>query len=102
MVDIKLVDNSVFRLLMEKFELGLFENPYMDVDTADKVVGNSKFQARADLAFRKSVVLLRNACLLGQETKTLPLKPKTKVYFESYFQKKGAGSNNVYKSDENK
>jgi beta-glucosidase len=81
-VDLKLIDNSVFRLLMEKFELGLFENPYVDEDAAERIVGNAKFQEKADLAFRKSIVLLRN------EQKSLPLKAKTKVYFESYFQKK--------------
>jgi beta-glucosidase len=102
MVDIKLVDNSVYRLLMEKFELGLFENPYVDVDAAEKLVGNATFQARADTAFRKSIVLLRNASLPGQETKALPIKPKTKIYFESYFQKKGAGAGNVYGTNENK
>jgi len=96
MVDIKLVDNSVFRLLMEKFQLGLFENPYVDEDAAEKIVGNAKFQAEADLAFRKSIVLLRN------EAKALPLKPKTKIYFESYFQKRGASSSNVYQITENK
>ena len=96
MVDIKLVDNSVFRLLMEKFQLGLFENPYVNEDAAEKIVGNAKFQAKADLAFRKSIVLLRN------EAKALPLKPKTKIYFESYFQKRGAASSNVYLAKENK
>lgn len=100
-VDMKLVDNSVFRLLMEKFELGLFENPYVDEDAAEKLVGNAKFQAKADVAFRKSIVLLRN------EAKTLPLTPiaigaKTKIYFESYFQKKGASASNVYQTNENK
>lgn len=101
MVDIKLVDNSVFRLLMEKFQLGLFENPYVDEDAAEKIVGNAKFQAKADLAFRKSIVLLRN------ETKMLPLTPraigaKTKIYFESYFQKRDVSSSNVYQTTENK
>lgn len=96
MVDMKLIDNSVYRLLMEKFELGLFENPYVDVDAAEKIVGNKNFQAMADVAFRKSIVLLRN------ESKSLPLKPKTKVYFESYFQKKGASSSNVYLPEDNK
>ncbi len=101
MVDIKFVDNSVFRLLMEKFQLGLFENPYVDEDAAEKIVGNAKFQAKADLAFRKSIVLLRN------ETKMLPLTPiaigaKTKIYFESYFQKRGVSSSNVYQTTENK
>ena len=70
-VDLKLIDNSVQRLLMEKFELGLFENPYVDEVAAEKIVGSAKFQERADLAHRKSIVLLRN------ETKALPLKPKT-------------------------
>ena len=90
MVDMKLVDNSVFRLLMEKFTLGLFENPYVDVDAAEKLVGNARFQERANLAMRKSIVLLRN------ETQTLPLKAKTKVYFETYFQKKGTNPSRVY------
>jgi beta-glucosidase len=89
-VDLKLIDNSVFRLLMEKFELGLFENPYVDEDAAERIVGNAKFQEKADLAFRKSIVLLRN------DQKTLPLKAKTKVYFESYFQKKGESPSKVY------
>ena len=101
MVDIKFVDNSVFRLLMEKFQLGLFENPYVDEDAAEKIVGSAKFQAKADLAFCKSIVLLRN------ETKMLPLTPiaigeKTKIYFESYFQKRGVSSSNVYQTTENK
>jgi beta-glucosidase len=96
MVDISLINNSVFRLLMEKFELGLFENPYVDVDAAEKIVGNAAFQERADLAFRKSIVLLRN------ETKTLPLKPKTKIYFESYFQKRGSAPGRVYSTNDNR
>lgn len=86
LVDIKLIDNSVYRLLMEKFALGLFENPYVDEDAAEKIVGNAAFQASANLAMRKSIVLLRN------ETNALPLKPKSKIYFESYFQRRGATS----------
>lgn len=95
-VDMKLIDNSVYRLLMEKFELGLFENPYVDEEAAVKLVGNAAFQKKADIAFRKSIVLLRN------EKNSLPLKPKTKIYFESYFQKKGAGASNVYQTTDNK
>ena len=100
-VDMKLIDNSVYLLLMEKFELGLFENPYVDIDAAEKIVGNKNFQAKADIAFRKSIVLLRNTSLPGQENKSLPLKPKTKIYFESYFQKKGASASNVYQATDN-
>jgi beta-glucosidase len=95
MVDIKLIDNSVYLLLMEKFELGLFENPYVDVEAAVKLVGNKEFQNKADIAFRKSIVLLRN------QNENLPLKPKTKIYFESYFQKKGVSASNVYQVADN-
>ena len=94
-VAIKLVDNSVYRLLMEKFQLGLFENPYVDEAAAEKIVGNAQFQAKADLAMRKSIVLLRN------ESKTLPIKPKTKVYLESYFQKTGGKASNIYSNEKN-
>ncbi len=95
LVDSALINASVYRLLMEKFKLGLFENPYVDEDAAEKIVGNKKFQERADLAMRKSIVLLRN------EAKALPLKPATKVYFESYFQKRGAAPGNVYSANNN-
>ena len=94
-VAIKLVDNSVYRLLMEKFQLGLFENPYVDEAAAEKIVGNAQFQAKADLAMRKSIVLLRN------ESKTLPIKPRTKVYLESYFQKTGGKASNIYSNEKN-
>lgn len=92
MVDPKLVDNSVYRLLLEKFQLGLFENPYVNEDAAEKLVGNAAFQAKADLAMRKSIVLLRN------EQNTLPVKAGTKIYFESYFQKRGGSASNVYQN----
>lgn len=77
-VDMGLIDSSVVRLLKEKFELGLFENPYVDVDEAEKIVNNEKFRENAAVAMRKSIVLLRN------ENNALPIKPKTKVYFESF------------------
>jgi len=77
MIDISYIDNSVFLLLKEKFELGLFENPYVDEEAAEKIVNNERFRERAALAMRKSIVLLRN------ENDALPVKPKTKIYFES-------------------
>lgn len=98
MVDIKLIDESVLRLLMEKFELGLFENPYVDEDAAEKIVGNLKFMERANLALRKSIVLLRN------ETHALPLRAKTKVYFETYSKRYGvtdSSAANVFASTDN-
>ena len=87
---LKMVDSSVYKLLMEKFTLGLFENPYVDANKAEQFVGNKDFQAKADIAMRKSIVLLRN------ESEALPLKAKTKVYFETYVQKRGGSPSTVY------
>lgn len=84
LVSMGLINDSVVRLLTEKFELGLFENPYVDEDAAEKLVGNAAFQARADVALRKSIVLLRN------EAKTLPLKAATKIYVETYARRNGS------------
>jgi beta-glucosidase len=54
------LDQSVLRLLTEQFQLGLFEDPYVDPARAAYLVGNRAFQMRADEAQRKSIVLLRN------------------------------------------
>ena len=81
MVTEERINQSVAKLLKEKFDLGLFENPYVNVENAVKTVGSAEFQKKADLALRKSIVLLRN------EQKTLPLKTATKVYFETYYDK---------------
>lgn len=63
------IDESVRRILWLKFELGLFDDPYVDPDRANIVVGDQKFQAEADAAQRRSQVLLENGGNL------LPLKP---------------------------
>ncbi|MFZ6001310.1 MAG: glycoside hydrolase family 3 N-terminal domain-containing protein [Bacteroidota bacterium] len=54
------VDVSVKKLLREQFELGLFENPYVDANRASYVLGNASNQRKADVAQRKSIVLLQN------------------------------------------
>ena len=98
-VDMKLIDESVVRLLKEKFELGLFENPYVDVDAAEKIVNNEKFKKKADLALRKSIVLLRN------DNAILPLKSKTKIYFESLLKNQrdpASPSGTVFTTNDNK
>lgn len=94
-----MVDKSVCLLLMEKFKLGLFENPYVDVQAAEKIIGNPEFQEKANEALRKSIVLLRNEG--NDDSKMLPLQAKTKVYFESYQQKDGAPASHVFQPDEN-
>ncbi len=54
------LDKAVVRLLKEMFTLGLFENPYVDPIAAETVVHSASAQAKADIAQRKSVVLLKN------------------------------------------
>ncbi len=93
MVDMSLIDSSVVLLLKEQFKLGLFENPYVDEDAAVRIVGNKKFVEKANIAMRKSIVLLRN------ENNFLPIKEKKKVYFEIYekiYGTKLSGPGDVY------
>ena len=39
------LDESVRRLLLVKFQLGLFDDPYVDEDDAERVVGTAEFRA---------------------------------------------------------
>ncbi len=64
------IDRSARRVLAQKFALGLFEKPYVEVDGAPYVV-----QGDRDLALEiaeKSLILLRN-------DGTLPLRPKARI-----------------------
>ncbi|HMB25385.1 MAG TPA: glycoside hydrolase family 3 N-terminal domain-containing protein, partial [Anaerolineales bacterium] len=71
------IDQSVRRLLRDKFILGLFDNPFVDVEAAGKIVGCPEFRQAGELAQRKSIVLLKN------EKQTLPLKSGLKIYVEN-------------------
>ena len=70
------IDQSVRRILRDKFRLGLFDNPYLDVDAAEKIVGQPEFRQVGELAQRKSIVLLKN------DKAALPLKSGLKIYAE--------------------
>ncbi len=54
------LDESARRILREKFELGLFENPFVDEDEADRIVGRADFRAAGEAAQRASVTVLTN------------------------------------------
>ena len=90
-----LVDASAQKILMEKFQLGLFENPYVNEAMASQTVGKDSFKAKAAEAMRKSIVLLRN------QKNALPLAAKTKVYFETYMQNRGTSPSNVFSQENN-
>ncbi|MDH3244938.1 MAG: glycoside hydrolase family 3 protein [Saprospiraceae bacterium] len=44
------IDQSVRRILKAKFQMGLFENPYVDVDAAEATVGKSLFVEKGKVA----------------------------------------------------
>jgi beta-glucosidase len=59
-VSMELVDRAVRRVLEQKFRLGLFENPYVNVDRGVQIMHS---QANQDLALRtarEGIVLLKN------------------------------------------
>ncbi|MFC4145107.1 glycoside hydrolase family 3 protein [Micromonospora mangrovi] len=61
------IDQSVYRILRMKAELGLFDHPYTTSEAVDSTVGNpAEQQVMADAA-RRSITLLRN------QAGTLPL-----------------------------
>ena len=54
------IDDAVRRLLREKFELGLFENPFVDPGRADEISGSAATRPLALEAARQAIVLLKN------------------------------------------
>ena len=55
------IDESVRRILTVKFRMGLFEHPYSDVKTRDRVINDPEHKQTALDASRNSIVLLKNA-----------------------------------------
>ena len=66
------IDRSVRRILKLKFELGLFEDPFVDPDRAVNIVHSQEHQDLALQAARESIVLLKN------ENNLLPLDKSVK------------------------
>ncbi|MGO9085834.1 MAG: CIA30 family protein [Candidatus Sulfotelmatobacter sp.] len=54
------LDRAVARVLATKFRLGLFENPYVDPDYAEKVTNSAEHRALALKTAQRAVVLLKN------------------------------------------
>lgn len=75
------IDESVRRLLREKFRLGLFDQPVVDPDKAEALVGNAEFRAAGEDAQRRSVVLLTNRAVEGAHA--LPALTGKRLYTEN-------------------
>ena len=66
------IDRAACRVLRLKFEMGLFDNPYVEVKKAGKQIGTPEHREVAREVARQSVVLLKN------ENKLLPLSKEVK------------------------
>ncbi len=73
-VPMERIDDAVRRILMVKFQLGLFERPFTD-ESLLPLVGSDEHRELAREAVRKSLVLLKN------ENDTLPLAKDTSLIF---------------------
>jgi len=71
-VPMGLVDRALRRVLEQKFRLGLFEHPYVDLDHAQRVMHSKEHQELALTAAREGIVLLKN------ENNLLPLRKDVK------------------------
>lgn len=72
-------ETSAIRLLMNIFRVGLFENPYLNIEDTRAIVGNPDFMKAGFDAQLRSVVMLKN------KENTLPMKEKQKVYVPQRF-----------------
>ena len=70
------IDTSVRRLLREKFRLGLVDNPFVDAERADSIVGGAASRAEGIAAQAASQTLLKNA---EDGPARLPLKPSSSL-----------------------
>jgi beta-glucosidase len=63
------IDRAVTNILREKFLAGLFDDPYVDPDYAEKITNNADHQKLALQAARETITLLKN------QDHLLPLDP---------------------------
>jgi len=74
------IDQSARRLLREKFVLGLFDQPALDVDRAVATIGRADFVAEGEAAQRAAIVWLTAA---GSGPAALPLGTNHAIYTEN-------------------
>lgn len=71
------IDQSVRRLLRQKFQLGLFDNPFVDEAMVPQVMGSASSAAAGEASQQRAMVLLKNTENL------LPLRTKKKIYVKN-------------------
>jgi beta-glucosidase len=71
------IDQSAHRLLRLKFQLGLFDNPFVDESQVSQVFGNPMSVAAGLDSQQRAMTLLKN------EAQTLPLKGQSKIFVKN-------------------
>ena len=71
----KRFETSAVRLLMNMFRTGLFDNPYVDPEQTEKLVGCPEFMAAGYQAQLKSIVMVKN------KDNAVPQTGRKKVWF---------------------
>ncbi len=77
----KRIDESARRLLRQKFQLGLFDNPFIDPAKTNEVIGRDDFKKAGEAAQRRAITLLKNSS--ANSKKLLPLTGKPKIYVQN-------------------
>lgn len=75
------VREAAGRILLQKFELNLFEQPYVDETKAAVIAGNKDFVAEGQAAQARAVVLLDNKYVASTGRRLLPVAPKGKKIY---------------------
>ena len=68
------INNSVIRILINMFRVGLFENPFLDAEESINLVGCDEFKKAGYEAQLASIVMLKN------KNHILPIQKRIKVY----------------------
>lgn len=71
------IDQSLRRILMLKFQLGLFDNPFVDLEQTAQVIGNPESIAAGLTAQSRAMTLLKN------DAQVLPLQAGVKVFVKN-------------------
>lgn len=80
-VAVERLDVSVARLLREKFVLGLFDDPYVDPDAAERICGNGEFTAQGRAAQSRSITILKDRPAEASAS-LLPLPAGTRLHVQ--------------------
>ena len=71
------IDQSVRRLLRMKFQLGLFDNPFVDPEWVDHIFGRPAALAAGATSQKRAMTLLKN------DQRTLPLSGRPRIFVKN-------------------